>query len=373
MKTIRILQYGFSGKLNGTENVIMNLYRHIDRSRFQFDFLLDHNCEDIEYEAEVERLGGHVYRQYYRINEITHSHYISPAEFWRRHPEIQGGIHLNLQAYGICNVQLIAEAKKAGLPIRIIHMHSALRGFEKSRDLVQHAIVRPYARQYASKLLACSQMAGNFGFQQNRYEIFHNAIDLDKFSFDQDVRNRIRLQEGLEGKLVLGFVGRLVPLKNAGFLLNMLREINKRRHDAVLILIGDGELEDQLKRQAKKLSLENVIFQGRVDNVNQWMQAFDVLLVPSKFEGLSVVLIEGQASGLTCIASDHVPPEAAVSGRLSYLSIDDPKIWADAVLNADLSYDRSCGRTEAAAAGYDIRESAKRLESIYEGLWEAKQ
>lgn len=369
---IRILQYGLSNKYNGTESVILNLYRNIDRSRYQFDFLIDHRYHDVEYEAEVEALGGHIYREYYRINEAMQPGYISPSEFWRRHPEIQGGIHLNLQAYGICNIQLMAAAQNAGLPIRIIHMHNALRGLDKSRDLLQHTIVRPYAKRYANKFLACSQLAGNFGFQQNQYEIFHNAIDLDRFLFNRDTRNQIRMREHLADKQVLGFVGRFVPQKNVAFLLNVLREINKQRNDAVLVLIGDGELEGQLRHQAKEMNLENVIFKGRVNNVHEWMQAFDVFLLPSRFEGLPVVLIEAQASGLICLASDNVSVEAAITPKLSYLSLENPADWADAICNADFVYDRRKGRDEVAAAGYDIRESVKRLEAIYDELLNKK-
>lgn len=365
---IRILQYGLSNKYNGTESVIMNLYRNIDRSRYQFDFLIDHRYHDVEYEAEVENLGGHIYREYYRINEVMQPGYISPSEFWRRHPEIQGGIHLNLQAYGICNVQLMAAAQKAGLPIRIIHMHNALRGLDKSRDLLQHTIVRPYAKRFANKYLACSQLAGNFGFQQNQHEIFHNAIDLDKFSFNRDIRNRIRMRERIVDQLVLGFVGRFVPQKNVTFLLNVLWEINKQRNDAVLVLIGDGELEEQLRRQAKEMDLKNVIFQGRVNNVHEWMQAFDVFLLPSRFEGLGMVLVEAQASGLMCLASDNVPPEAAITPRFSYLSLENPADWANAVCKADFVYDRRKGKDEVAEAGYDIKATSKRMETIYDEL-----
>lgn len=374
MAPIRILQYGFGDKYYGTEHVILNLYRHLDRSRYQFDFLVDHKYKSVAYEAEVEKLGGHVYREYYRVNEILQPGYISPTEFWRRHPEIQGGIHFNVQTYGTWNIQLIRAAKKRDMPIRIIHMHSAMQGYPVGlRTRLQHMLVRPRAGYYSNKNLACSILAAQWGgFDKNCFESFPNAIEVDKFAYSPTTRDRVRDVNGLTHKLVLGFVGRLCAGKNPDFLLEVLQEVNRRRNDAVLVVVGDGYLRDQLRHKAAAMSLENVRFIGAVNNVHEWMQTFDVLLLPSKFEGLPVVLVEGQASGLMCFASDNVSSEAAVTNRLSYLSTDEPKLWADAILNVDISYDRSCGRNLVATAGYDIGESVKRLEAIYDGLLDRK-
>lgn len=371
MEPIRILQFGFSPtKYYGTESVILNLYRHIDRSRYQFDFLVDHKYEAIDYEAEVEALGGHVYRQYYALNEKNQQGYISPDQFWSLHPEIQGGAHLNLDCYDNYRTQLIAAAKKRGLPIRIIHMHSAPRGSSVSlRIRIRHPLFLPFITQSSNQLLACSETAGRYGFQKRPYKILPNAIDTGKFAFDQAVRNQLRKQHGLTDKLVLGFAGRFVSEKNPEFLLSILREVNRRCDHAQLVLLGDGELEDSLRRAARQMGLENVSFQGRVDNVHQWMQAFDVLLLPSRYEGLPLVLVEAQTAGLMCVASNNVPKDTAVTPRLSFLSLKDPAAWAEAILHTDFSFDRRKGQAEVAAAGYDIKESSKRLEAIYDSLF----
>lgn len=369
MEPTRILQFGFGKKRYGTESVVLNLYRHIDRSRYQFDFLVDHKYETIDYEAEVEALGGHVYRQYYRFTEKNQRGYISPAQFWSAHPEIQGGIHLNLQDYGVCNTQLIAGAKKRGLPICIIHMHSAPQGSSVTLSTrIQHTLLSPYAWRYGNQFLACTEDAGRYGFKSRPYKILPNAVDTNKFAFDNAVRSRLRAQHGLTGKLVLGFAGRFIPEKNPEFLLSILQEVNKRCNHAQLVLLGDGDLDDRVRRSVRGMGLKNVSFQGRVDNVHEWMQAFDVLLLPSSFEGLSVVLIEAQAAGLVCFASDKVSVDTAVTSRLSFLSLRDPSAWAEAILQADLSFDRRKGQAEVAAAGYDIRENVKQLEAIYDNL-----
>lgn len=370
MEPVRILQFGLQAtKYYGTENVILNLYRHIDRSRYQFDFLVDHKYGAVDYEDEVEALGGHVYRQYYRFTERHKKGYIHPAEFWSLHPEIRGGVHLNLQGYGVCNTQLIAGAKRQGLPVRVIHMHTAPQGPSVSlRTKVQHALLAPHAWRYASRLLACSEKAGRYGFRRRPYEILPNAIDTGRFAFDPAIRTTMREQHGLAGKLVLGFAGRFDPEKNPGFLLDILREVNRRCGRAHLVLLGDGKLEHKLRRAAQEAGLENVSFQGRVDNVHQWLQAFDVLLLPSLYEGLPVILVEAQAAGLACFASDNVSADAAITPRLSFLGLEDPAAWAEAILRAGSSFDRRKGQAQAAAAGYDIRESAKRLEAVYDSL-----
>ena len=376
MGPIRILQFGLaSTKYYGTENVILNLYRHIDRSRYQFDFLVDHKYQAIDYEAEVEALGGHVYRQHYTPAEKSQRGYISPAQLWSLHPEIQGGAHLNLDCYGYDNygAQLIAAAKKRGFPIRIIHMHSALRGPSVPlHTQIRHTLTLPFITRSGSQLLACSTKAGRYGFQRRPYEILPNAIETDKFTFDQAVRSRLREQYGLTDKLVLGFAGRFVPEKNPEFLLKILREINQRCSHAHLVLLGDGRLEDRLRHTVRQMGLENVSFQGCVDNVYQWMQAFDVLLLPSQYEGLPMVLVEAQAAGLMCFTSDNVSKDAAITPRLSFLSLKDPAAWAEVILHTDFSFDRRKGQAEVTAAGYDINESSKRLEAIYDSLFHQK-
>jgi len=243
-------------------------------------------------------------------------------------------------------------------------------------DLTQHYLLRPLSGFYSNKRLACSQAAGRWNFGNTNFNLFHNAIDLESFAFQEKIRMEIRSRYQLKDKLVIGFAGMLRPVKNPEFLLDILSIINKKCGNAVLVLLGDGELGDALKSKAREMDLNNVLFLGRVDNVHEWMQAFDVMLLPSRNEGLPMVLIEAQTSGLTCIASDGVPQEAAITDRLSYLSTrgaNAPESWANRILSADFSYDRRKYRAEVAAAGFDIRENARRLENIYDELLSRKQ
>ena len=281
---------------------------------------------------------------------------------------------MNLQSYGAHNIQLIVTAKKAEMPIRIIHMRNALQGTQVGwRARLNHMLIRPFAGHYSNKNLACSMLAGRWGgLEGERFEVFPSAIDIDKFAYDQKVRDRVRSENGLTSNIVLGFVGRFEPQKNPEFLLRVLQEVNKRRSDIVLVLLGEGGMKEHLKSKVAEMNIKNTVFEGKVDNVNEWMQAFDVLLLPSRYEGLGTVLIEAQTSGLTCFASDHISQEAAVTSRCFFLGIEDPKVWADAILNTDLSCDRNQEWKKIMVTGYNVRESVKRIESIYDELLRAR-
>lgn len=370
MDPIRILHLGLGNGYYGTESVILNLYRHIDRSRYQFDFLVSHHFQDIAYEEEVEALGGHVYRQYYKFYERNQPGYLSPIEFWKSHPEIQGGIHYNLNAFGIWHLQFLKAAKQLNYPIQLVHSHNALHGLapETARTQFQAALLRSLAVRNSNKRIACSQDAGRWGFGGGDFEIFPNTIEADRFAFDPEVRARLRKEHGLEDKLVLGFVGRLTNQKYPEFLLKVLRALQGQRKDAALVILGEGELRGGMDEMVRAYGLDNVRFMGWVDNPQEWMQAFDLLLLPSRHEGLGLVLVEAQAAGLPCLASDQVPREAKVTDRLRYLPTDSPEPWAQAIQDTDFSYDRRKGRDAVAASGHDVKASARRLEAIYDGL-----
>lgn len=371
MDPIRILHLGFGDSYYGTESVILNLYRHIDRTRYQFDFLVSHHFQDIAYEKEVEALGGHVYRQYYKFYEKDQPGYLSPVDFWASHPEIQGGIHYNLNAFGVWHLQFLKAAKQLNYPIQLVHSHNALHGADSlamARTQLQAALLRSLAVRSSNKRIACSQDAGRWGFGNAAFEVFPNTIEADRFAFNQDVRTRLRQEHGLEDKLVLGFVGRLTNQKYPEFLLEVLRALRRHREDAALVILGEGELRGTMDEMVQSYGLDNVHFMGWVDNPQEWMQAFDLLLLPSRHEGLGLVLVEAQAAGLPCIASDQVPQEAKVTERLSYLPTDAPEPWAQAIQQTDFSYDRRKGRDAVASSGHDVKASAKRLEAIYDEL-----
>lgn len=364
MDKIRILHIGLWIRVYGTERVVLNLYQAIDREQYQFDFLIDHKYEKLEYENEITELGGKVYYQYYSVREKNVIGYISPEEFLEQHPEICG-VHLHASDYCFSQFRYVMAAQKKGLSVRIIHSHNSQMIGKAFKSYVNRWIVLALLKKYGSGFLACSSEAGKWNFGKLDYEILPNGVDTDRFAYNGEIRERLRKRYHLENKLVLGFAGRLEDQKNPEFLLKVLKEVNKRCDHALLLLLGEGDLGMRLKNKVAEEKLENVLFMGRVDNVKEWFQAFDVLLLPSIFEGLGLVLIEAQANGLMCFASEYVPKESAVTGRIAFLSLERAKDWADKILETDFSYDRKRGRADVAAAEYDIKSSAKRLGEIY--------
>lgn len=369
MNKVRILHIGLSERIYGTENVVMNLYRNVDRLYYQFDFLIHHNCSSFGFEEEIVKLGGRVYYQFYYIKEQKTEGYISPCRFFEMHPEIKG-IHYHVNNYSLSRFRYVIEAYKRRIPIRIVHSHNSQMVDRIFRNYIHRLAVRLLVKKYSNKFIACSSKAGRWNFGKFDYEILPNGVDTNKFAFNIDMRKMIRKRYHLEEKLVLGFVGRLDFQKNPEFLLKVLPQVSERCDHAMLVLLGEGEIGTKLKEKAEREKIKNILFMGRVDNVHEWLQAFDVLLVPSRFEGLPLVLVEAQASGLMCIASDNIPREAAISNRIIYLSIEDPLSWADRIMEVDFHYDRKTGRKQIIHSGYEIKENAKRLMLIYKDLIE---
>lgn len=365
MDKVRILHIGLSDRRYGTEEVVMNLYRNLDRTLYQFDFLVGHGYLHVDYEDEVRNMGGRIFYQYYSIKDRNKTGYLSPDDFFKDHPEILG-IHYHANDYSASMFRYVMAAIERELPIRVIHSHNSKMMERKLKNCIHRVMVQQLIRKCSASFISCSEAAGKWNFGKLSFEILSNGIDPDRFAYNKVAREMLRRRHNLRDKLVLGFAGRLHFQKNPKFLLKVLQAVNRRCDRAVLVLLGEGELEGLLKREVEKNKLENVLFMGRVDNVHEWFQAFDVLLLPSRFEGLGLVLIEAQASGLMCIASDHVPKETAVTERILYLSTKDAGKWADAALKTDFMYDRNRGKAEVIHAGYDSRESAKRLEEIYE-------
>jgi Glycosyltransferase len=369
MNKVRILHIGLSERIYGTENVVMNLYRNVDRLRYQFDFLIHHKCSSFGFEEEIVKLGGRVYYQFYYIKEQNTEGYISPSFFFEMHPEIRG-IHYHVNNYSLSRFRYVIEAYKRRIRIRIVHSHNSHMVNKIFRNYIHRLVVRLLVKKYSNKFIACSSKAGRWNFGKFDYEILPNGVDTNKFAFDIDMRKRIRKQYHLEDKLVLGFVGRLDFQKNPEFLLKVFPQVNERCDHAMLVLLGEGEMGANLKKKAEQEKIKNILFMGRVDNVHEWLQAFDVLLVPSRFEGLGLVLIEAQASGLMCIASECIPRETAISDKITYLSIGDPLNWADKIMEANILYDRKKGQEQVIHSGYEIKESAERLMTIYKHLLE---
>lgn len=298
------------GKMNGggVESVIMNYYRHIDRSKVQFDFICDEDSTNIPYE-EIKKLGGHVilcppYQKLFKYMNFLED------LFRKKKYRI---VHSNINTLSVFPLR---SARKAGVPVRIAHSHSASNRREWKKHFLK-AILKKQSRRYATDYFACTMHAGRyqFGDRRNDIVIVTNVIDTDRYKYDKNARTSIRNQLGFsENDYVIGSVGRLEAAKNHLFLIDAFYEFRKNNR-AKLLIIGDGKERGKIERQVKKKNLTgDVIIEHFKDNINEYYSAMDILALPSLYEGLGMVAVEAQINGLPVLASKNVPEEANIGG-----------------------------------------------------------
>ena len=351
----RILQVVTYMGRGGIETMLMNYYRRMDREKIQFDFLV-HRDFRADFDDEIEALGGRIYR-IPPMNPASASYRKALADFFREHPYRVVHCHLNYMS-GV----VLAAAKQAGVPVRIAHAHTASMapGWKQSvRRLCKHLI--PFT---ATHCFACSTEAGRAIFGKQPFSILTNAIDAVTFAPDEKLRSEVRAELGLGDAYTVMHVGRMVYAKNHEFLLDAFRELLNTEPGARLVLVGDGELRSRVGEKAAQLPADAVRILGSRTDIPRLLQAADIFAFPSRFEGMPVTMIEAQAAGLPCIKSDTVTNECVVTDLVQSLPIDDPKVWADAILAA-----RGTSHTAVLAdiqrSGYDITAAAKKLTRFY--------
>lgn len=343
----------------GVESVVMNYYRHIDRSKVQFDFIVD-NDSSCPQEDEIKSLGGRVYRiaPYQKI--IANMRDLRKL-FKRNKYKI---VHAELTTMSVFS---LAVAKSCGIPVRICHGHNTACKGETKKNIMKY-ILRPFAKVFATHYFACSDYAGKWLYGKNigrskRYKVIPNAIEVDKFRFNQSVRDEVRMELGIEDKFVIGHIGRFVYQKNHDFLIDIFSEVHKRKPDSVLLLIGEGELLESVKQKVQRLGLDSsVMFLGVRNDTYRLYQAFDVFVLPSRYEGLPVVGIEAQIAGLPCVMSDAMTMETKFTDELVFLQLDiNTEDWAKMILKSKKRKETSCRNTNIV----DISYQTKRLEKQY--------
>lgn len=351
----------------GVEAVIMNYYRNIDRSKVQFDFICDEDSTNIPYD-EIKKLGGRVIicPPYQKIFE--YERFLIDL-FKKNKYKI---VHSNINTLSIFPLQ---AAKKAGVPIRIAHSHSTTNKKEWKKNLMKQAL-RPFSKKYATDYFACSELAGRwlFGdktFEQGKVTIINNAIDLDKFKYDEKIRKDKRKKLGIkDDTLVIGHIGRFVAQKNHIFLIDIFNELHKKEKDSILLLIGQGPLMNEIKQKVEVLGIsDSVRFLGQRDDVSELYQAFDVFLLPSLYEGLPVVGVEAQATGLLCELSSDMTNETKVLDTTRFMSLDDTaEEWATIILDDYSMFKRKDTTSEITKNNFNIRMEAKKIEEKYKVL-----
>lgn len=366
MSAIRVLQVIGQMNRGGAEAMIMNLYRNVNREKVQFDFV-EHTNSECAFDEEIKSLGGKIYNCP-RYTGKNHFQYVNWwKNFFREHPEYKI-IHGHI---GSTAAMYLKVAKKAGL-FTIAHSHSS--GTDYSLKSFFYKMMSYPTRYIADFFFACSQVAGvdRFGekaVNSSNYHVLNNAVDTTKFAFDSEIRENIRKELGYQdNQLVIGHVGRHSGEKNLEFILSVFRIIYQKDQSARLLLVGDGVLHTQLIESAERMGLSSaVIFTGVRSDVAYLLQAMDVFVFPSLYEGLPVTLVETQTSGLPCVISDKVPQECIITDGLVTVKnlTDSAEDWANHILSRANENVRTSRCDEIKAHGYDIEETAKWLEEFY--------
>lgn len=261
-------------------------------------------------------------------------------------------------------------AKSAGCPKIVLHSHASNVDGQRFRWLkvIAHKICRRLLKFTGTDFVTCSDLAGRWMFPNipaEKVDFLKNGIDVDAFRLNMETRQRLRKEMGIEGKFVVGHVGRFSYQKNHDFLLRVFTKVREQDSNAVLLLIGKGELFEASEQQAKELGVyESVIFYGPAGNVNELMQAMDIFALPSHLEGLPIVGVEAQAAGLPCIFSDLVTREANITGTVQYLPIEEHDVerWAAAIADK-----KNEARLDTSSS---VKNSAFSVTDTVNTLWE---
>lgn len=348
---------------NGITNVILNYYRNIDKSKFQFDFMYFVEKENSSY-AEINALGGRTFKIATPSprNLILYSQYLE--SFYRENNLFYDILHIH--ELSLLNLFVRSYKKVWNHDTYVIaHAHSTIYSsnlFKSIRNRIFSLNMSRYVTHYA----ACSKSAAEFWFRNYAKNAFiiKNAIDLQRFTFDSRLRLLIRKQIGAEGKVVIGHVGRLSKEKNHSFLIEVFFKFKKHVPNSSLLLIGNGRERSRLLRQISLYNLsKDVIIVNETKRVEDYYQAMDIFIFPSFSEGFGTAILEAQISGIQCVVSSGVPKEVDI-GKLSFLRLEDGSdTWVDKIKELDLQ--RSDNIKAAADSGYCIKKATQSLELYY--------
>lgn len=355
---------------SGVMSVIMNYYRHMDRSRIQFDFLCFIPCKNQKesYEGEIEELGGRVF------------FVAKPGCSWGSIKELGMFFVANAKKYQwfhnhevYLSFLLKPLSKRFGIPNFIVHSH-ATKFSDRKPAALRNGILCIPIRFMKCRKFACSAEAGAFLFGKRAVSggevyILHNAIEVEKYRYSPEKRRALRERLDLEDCFVIGHVGRFAPQKNHDFLISVFQELVRQAPEARLLLIGDGPLRERIERRCREEGLDGqVLILGQRNDVSELFHAMDVFALPSVFEGIGIALVEAQANGLSGIASDCVPIEAEVTGEVCFLPLK-VDLWVEALLNSRKKVGEMRGTEIVGAfrkAHYEIMTEARKLRDFYE-------
>ena len=364
---IKVLHVLGSLGVGGMETLLLNIYKNIDRKKYQFDIVI-HNPELVDYQKTFEELGSKVF-VCPRYKVINHNQYKNWWESFLKET------HYDI-VHGHCTTTssiYLKIAKKYDIRT-ISHIHNDSYG--SGLSAVVKNVMQKGTSEYADKLIGCSKQANEFIYgkklvEEGKCSVFKNGFDVDKYKFDNKDRKAIRKQFNTpENQIVLGTVGRITALKNPGFIIDILKELLGKSIDFKFLWLGKGDQDKALESLIHKNNLQNKILRiPHTNEVEKYLSVMDAFLFPSKKEGLGIALLEAQANGLTCFTSENIPDEAVVTDLVHKLSLGkDAKYWVEFILRTKLSTDRAKYNKQVKQSGYDIKDVTEELTTIYAGL-----
>lgn len=359
---IRVLCVFSTLDRGGAESMCMNLYRNIDRSKVQFDFV-KHTHSKGAFEDEIIALGGRIFEapQYKLYNHIPY------CLWWKKHLKDHKE-HRIIHGHFFTISPIYFKIARSFMRKTIAHSHIVL-DINNISFIGKHVKLRILKKieKYSDYCFACGREAGEWLFPHRKFKVLNNAIDTKAFIYNENKRNYIREELGIQGKFVLGHVGRFFTQKNHAFLIDIFNQVHKRNPNSVLLLVGDGELRKQIEHKVESLGLkDDVIFTGVRSDIPDLNQAMDVFVFPSLFEGLGIVAVEAQAAGLHTICSDVVPHEVKLTDLVDFVSLNDSaEEWANVILKYNNGYARENTTDIIKQKGYDIHTTAKQLQRFY--------
>lgn len=361
---IRVLHFIGCFEMGGSQAMVMNLLRSLNRDEIIFDFVID-NTERNYHEAEARALGSKIFKMPKFNGKNSGQIKREWNKFFKDHPEYKI-LHSHVRSYASLYIPV---AKKNGVKT-IIHAHSTSNG--KGIAALVKMIMQLPLRYQADFMLACSNESGKWLYgkkaqEKENYLFLPNAINVEKYQYSEKTATEYKRKLGLEGKYVIGHVGRFHEAKNHMFLLETFSKVVKARPDAVLLIVGDGDLKKSILDKVSQLEIDDkVILTGNRNDVPQLLQAMDLFVFPSLWEGLPLTVVEAQAASLPCVISDTITTDVDVSELVHRLPINDTDTWAEAILNN--AWPKTNVIDKVKAAGFDVQDSISLLMKVYKTL-----
>ncbi len=356
----RILQVVTHMNVGGIETMLMNYYRALDKTRYQFDFLV-HRDARAAYDNEIEQMGGRIYR----TCSIRPGHFFKYFRFldsfMKEHAHEYIAIHSHLQEN---SGFALKYAQKYNIRNRVCTSHSA--GNKKDFKYLFRIVSKHFGQKYITQRLACGIDAGKYLYGRRDFKVLPNAIDVNRFVFNPSKSSKIRESHQWGNHLIIGNISSFSYPKNHLFLIDIFSEILKLDNNAILVLVGDGILRDAIEKKIKELNIEKQVFlEGIRSNTDEYLSSFDIFLFPSLYEGLPVSVIEAQASGVKCVLSDAIDKNVDITGDICFLPLSmSPQEWAEKIISMK-SYHRSNNQQKIMDAGYDVNRNIEKLIEIY--------